>query len=249
MKPMKVIFIFLAAIAMSCSKNDETTPDQTLEDAARNFAENTVQIQEPAGLKNSTDTYAQLASSWIQTANSLSNYAALFYIPNSAQKTNTPIVASNGRVAKTNEEYLIYQWEDQSSSNGIAYQIHAEADKYVYEYFIKTAGHDGWIRYMYAEAQKNHEKALLTIFNLDDGSELLNYDWQVVDNMFTMNFSSAASSSLITLDINTATGTGTVVTFYNNVKTYDMTWDSLGNGSWIYYGTDGSALLSGEWTA
>ena len=248
MKPIKAIFIFLAIITMSCSKKDnEPQPDQSLEDAARNFSQNTVQIQEPEGLKNSSDTYAQLANSYIQTANSLSNYSALFQIPSGATKTSTPIVASGGRVAKTNTEYLIYQWESQGT--GVAYQIHADGNKYIYEYFIKTTAQDGWQKYLYAETQKDQIKALFTICNYLDGTILLNYDWQVVGTQFTMNVSSPSVSSLTVLNMDTDTGAGTVSTFSDNVKIYDMTWDNLGNGSWVYYNSDGSTLLSGDWTA
>ncbi len=241
----------LAMLAVfSCSDDDDAKPADSLENVRLSFADETEIIEVPTALKNSSNTYAQQAAGYIQQINSMGTYTANFLPPANAVKTNTPVTASNGRVARTNKEYLVYTWED--GGYGITYQISESGDNYVFEIFYKLGATADYLKFVHAEESKSGKSGSMKIFNIfaegDESTILVNYTWNTAADgtvSFVADFVDTAFKYEVIVK---SDGSGEVKYLIDGELAYHMIWNVSGDGTWKFY-ESGSIISEGSWTA
>ncbi len=165
MKHFKVFFLILfLALVISCSKKSDPAP--SLSSASISFGKAGQIVTAPSALVSSQDTHALEAYGDLTEVNSLINYTAAFTVPSGATKTTTPIVGVNvgGRVASTQQDYLVYIWSDPTYGS-VAYQISETTDRYTFELFYKATGTTVWVRYLDAEEKKDKSSGFMNIYD------------------------------------------------------------------------------------
>jgi len=245
-----LFLIVVTAIVAACSKDEDPAPaQQKLEDVQLSLASSTNEpVEVPAAMANSTDEHAMMVNGYATSINQITSYMAYFEPPKEAVKGSTQITASNGRVAATKTEYLVYTWTSQDIS--IAYQISQQNGKNVFEIFTKTSG-SKWLLYLYAEETTDGKQGQMKIYNslFGDGSLLVTYTWARNGDMLNFNAVSDLQGYHIEtkITINTKSKEGSAEYYLGTSKVYSMTWDTKGNGSWKEYGEDGSVIDNGAW--
>jgi hypothetical protein len=245
MKITKALLLSAAIIVSAC--NDDDDKKSSLETAKLSLSAGTTVVDAPQAMKNSEDPYAQRATGWVELANGMTQYFSYLEFPEGAAKSKTRITASNARVKDTGD-VLVYTWSDEQSGYSIGYQISEESDKYVWEIFIKENGSD-WLKYFHAEEKKDGSSGFMKVYNIygDNPSSIgFMYEWSRSGDELTFTFSDGTDDSVFTITVNEKTGAGSVVTTEGGEKTYEMTWDAQGNGTWTYY-EDGEVSESGTW--
>ena len=251
-KPYKLLLLIaFSVVAFSCSKDDDATPEKSLEDVTMSLSGSSSIVTPPTAMASSDNTYAMQASGYVSLANAMSGYLQYFKPPQGAVKSSTAITTANGRAAAAQTEYLVYTWTDsQGSGLSLAYQVSEQSGKYVFEIFIKFDQGDDWMRYVYAEEAKDGSEGLMRIFGAMYGSDdlMLNYSWKHTGDLFEFVMSSDADASAyeVSIKINTKTKAGSVEYVIDGALMYNMTWDAAGNGTWTYY-IDGEIYESGSW--
>jgi hypothetical protein len=244
MKITKALLLSAALIAAACNDDDDKS---SLETAKLSLSTNTTVIEAPAAMQSSENSYAQMANSWVQVANGMTQYLSYLELPEGAAKSTNRITASNARVKETGD-VLVYTWTDEQSGYSVAYQVSEESDRFVWEIFLKESGSD-WIKFFHAEEKKDRSEGFMKIYDAygDDPSVVIvMYEWSRSGDLLTLTLSTDTDKIIIT--VNEKTGAGSVVSIENGVKTYEMTWDAQGNGSWTYY-EGGQVSDSGTWEA
>jgi hypothetical protein len=247
MKITKALLLSAAIIASACSDDDDKK--SSLETAKLSLAASQKVIEAPAAMQNSENEYAQMANGWVQLANGMTQYFTYLEFPEGAAKSTTRITPSNARVKATGD-VLVYTWSDEQSGYSIAYQVSEESDKYVWEIFLKEGGSD-WLKYFHAEEKKDRSAGFMKIYNIygDDPSEVIfTYEWSRSGDELTFTFSDGSDQSKLIITVNEKTGAGSIVSIEDGIKTYEMTWDAQGNGTWAFY-EDGEVSESGTWEA
>jgi len=253
MKNPKLLLLTLVIFALSCSKDDDAKPN--LESASPSIAESTVVVTPPTAMTSSSDPYAQMASAWIQSVNGIGAYTTYFKAPEGAVKGTTKITASNGRSSGTTGEYLVYTWNDTQSGYSVAFQVSDESDHYTWEVFFKASTATEWLKYVHAEEKKDKSSGFMKVYDVwellgDDPSGILaSYTWERTGDIFTFEMNSDLFELHLNLTINTKTKAGSVTYYFGHVKTYEMTWDANGNGTWKSYDEQGNIDEQGSWTA
>jgi len=253
MKFNKILLLVfgLALFLVSCSKKSDPQPSASLSSASLSLG-STQAVTVPSGLSNSTDPHAQEAYSFAESVNAIASYTTAFAAPSGATKTTTPIVAVNvaGRVAATQQNYLVYIWTDPNSGSSVAYQVSETTDSYTFELFYKEAGTTVWIRYLDAEEKKDKSTGFLNVFDptiTKVSPAILSYNWVRATNTFSFIITDD-SGSKVTLHTNTQTKVGDVEAYASDILTEKLTWDAQGHGTWAAYDTDGITVLSsGVW--
>ncbi|MCD9018420.1 hypothetical protein [Parachryseolinea silvisoli] len=243
-----LLLVAFSAAAFSCSKDDDATPEKSLEDVAFSMSGSSSVVTPPSAMASSDDTYAIQATSYVNMANAMSGYLQYFKPPQGSVKSSTPITVANGRVAATQTEYLVYTWTDsQGSGMSIAYQVSEQSDKYVFEIFIKYSQDEDWTRYVYAEETKDGSEGLMHIYGVDD-VVFITYSWKHTGDNFDFVISSIEDETAfeINIHVNTKTKAGSVEYVMNDELLYKMEWDAAGNGTWAYY-VEGEVEESGSW--
>lgn len=252
---MKAIkFLSTAALALlvfACSE-DEPAKNE-LEDIRLSFSEREEIIQLPQGLINSTNPYAQAAYGYASSANLMSVYFSFFTFPDGAVKTTNKIVASNARTSATGE-YLVYTWSDPQVGS-IAYQLGDLGDRYSFEVFFKNAGSTQWLRYLYAEEQKDQRSGFMTIFDIDAENAslpIVEYNWTRANGSIVFRYdflteNEPTVSAVIT--VNETTNAGKVEYYIGTSLMSRIVWDAAGNGTWKEYDEEGNLIDEGSWVA
>ncbi|MBT1686908.1 hypothetical protein [Dawidia soli] len=246
-----LLLVAFSAAAFSCSKEDDATPEKSLEDVSMSLSGSSSVISTPSAMASSDDTYAGLASSYVAMANAMTGYSQYFKPPQGAAKSTTPITVANGRVAAAQTEYLVYTWTDpQGSGMSLAYQVSEESDKYVFEIFMKFSQEDDWMRFIYAEETKDGSEGLMHIYVAMNGDDavFVTYSWKRSGDNFDFVISGieGESSFEITINGNTKTKAGSAKYVLDDELMFTMEWDAAGNGEWAYY-VDGQVDESGSW--
>lgn len=252
MKPSKVLLLIGAILVFSCSKDDD--PEPSLESAEISFAGNTQVIVAPPALTTSSDPYAQMAAAWIESVNSVGEFTTFFEKPDGATKSTTRITASNGRTAATSEEFLVYTWTDQQSGTSIAFQVSAPSDHYTWEIFFKLTSGGEWLKYLHAEEKKDKSSGFMKVYDVfgfigENASTLIaSYEWSRSGDIFNFEMDSDLFELDIDMSVNTKTKAGSVVYYFEDVKTYEIQWNADGSGTWKYYDSQGNLVEQGAWT-
>lgn len=247
MKLTKVFLIGLALFAAACSNDDD--------DAKPNLGKKKLSLLEaepitaPSALANSESPQAQLAASLIASTNIMSAYAQLFDTPAGATKSSSKITASNGRVNDTGD-FETYVWEDDDSGQSVAYQVSEESKSYVFEIFMKFDNNSEWIKLMDVEERKDQSAGSLTVYNFesDDASTiLLEYSWTRGNNIVELTMKTYDEEvETLHLVYNEKTQAGSI-TFEGIDDSFEMEWDSDGNGTYTYFDENGEISEEGEW--
>ena len=245
MKRLQYLLMLLAVVAFSCSKDEVEPSADDLDEVELSLSADQKLIEVPEALLQSQNEYSQMAAMWIGMANSISSYVTIFgNIPAEAEKTSTPIMPSNGRVAATAKNYLVYQWE--GSGIGVAYQIHAEGSKYIFELFYKLQESNEYQRYLYAEETKDKKSGKMLVYDIwDTGDLAITYKWATNGDIFTFEFEGLESEGLISLEVNKSTEAGSLSFFDEGELTYLITWNGDGSGTWADY--SGDEEITGSW--
>jgi len=247
-----VLFSALFAMAFSCSEDDDATaPDKGLEQASLSFAGDTkAAITPPAGMASSQDEHATMANGYIASVNAMTDVLSFFTPPSGAVKSSAKITASNGRVAATDTDYLVYTWAG-ANGGSVAYQISSESDKWVFEVFYKTKDASEWTAYVYAEEKKDKSEGLMKIYSpIADGDLLSTYTWTRANDVLTLVFSESITGQniAITIAVNEKTAAGSVEYTTNGVVFAKIEWNAKGDGSWVEYEEDGITVVDqGTW--
>jgi hypothetical protein len=250
MKITKLLLLIAVFFAFSCSKDEEPGLDKK----AISLMEGNQIIAAPPALLASDDPQAQLAASWIVSANAMSSYLYYFNIPAGTQQSGSKITAPNGRM-KDAGDYVTYIWEDENSGNSVAYQVSEESDRYVFEIFLKLEGEFDFLKYFHAEERKDRSQGSMKIYDIfgiygDDASVVwLNYEWSRVGSLFNLTMTEYSESFVVDITIDQNTKAGSVVYYLEEQKEYELIWDGSGNGNWAYFDAEGGVTDSGTWTA
>lgn len=253
MKSSKILLLVFGIVLLlaSCSKKSDPQPATTLSSASLSLASGQA-VTVPTALINSTDSHAQEAYSFAQSVNAISSYTAAFTIPSGATKTSTPIVAVNvsGRIASTQQSYLVYIWTDPSSGSSVAYQVSETTDSYTFELFYKESGTSVWVRYLNAEEKKDKSSGFMNVYDptvTKISPAILSYNWTRATNVFNFIITDDYGTK-VTLHVNTQTKAGDVEAYSSYILTEKLTWDAQGHGTWAEYDADGITVLSsGTW--
>ncbi|HYF66504.1 MAG TPA: hypothetical protein VD884_00145 [Ohtaekwangia sp.] len=247
MKLTKVFLIGLAIFAAACSSDDD--------DAKPNLGKKKLSLLEaepitpPSALANSENPHAQAIVQLIAETNIMSMYAPLFETPAGATKSSSKITASNGRVNDTGD-FETYIWEDEDSGQSVAYQVSEESKSYVFEIFMKFDNDSEWIKLMDVEERKDQSAGSLVVYNFesDDAStKLLEYSWARGNNVFELTMKTYEEEiETVHLVYNEKTQAGSVA-YEGSDESYEMEWDSNGNGTYTYYDENGDISEEGEW--
>ncbi len=239
-----LLVVALVFIGFSCSKDDE--PNSALEDASLSFGSRTEIVALPTALKNSTDPNALTAVAWVAMANSMSGFSALFVPQSGAVKTTSPIVAANGRVSATQQDYIVYTWSD-ASFGAVAYQISDQGDKYVFEYFYKFPQTTDWLCYLYAEERKDRSEGLMKVYDVFDNASdvVFQFNWSRVGSLFQFIFTNSQEDFLIKLEVNEQTNAGSLEYTIDGNLQQRITWLSNGTGTWTHFNDAGEVVDTG----
>ena len=246
MKRLQYLLMLLAVVAFSCSKDEDAEPSaEDLDEVQLSLSTDEQLIEVPEALLQTQNEYTQMAAMWISMANNISSYVSIFQnIPEGAEKSSTPITPSNGRVAAAAKSYLVYHWE--GDGMGIAYQIHAEGSKYIFELFYKFQGSNEYQRYLYAEEAKDKKSGKIEAYDIwDTGGLALRYKWATNGDILTFDLESFNSEGLISLEVNQSTQAGTLSFFSDGALSYLITWNGDGSGTWTDY--SGDEEMTGSW--
>lgn len=248
---MKHLFKFfcllaLTSLLMSCGgDDDDVSPTDDLAQAKLSFTDDTTPIEVPAAMTQSTDEVAAEASGFVNLANAISQYITVFQPPAGATKSSTPVTASNGRIAQTQEEYLVYTWTGSWAGQEltIAYQISQTAENYVFEVFFKYKDDTEFLKFIHAEESKTVRKGFMDIYSLDTSSTVVfSYKWETTTDG-TFFFDVETDGFVINLIVN-PDKSGSLKYYLGGELYYDIMWTAEGSGTWTRYS---DPVESGSW--
>ena len=243
----KILFSFLVTLLVfGCSKDNESG-QQSLENASLAFANEVSSIDVPSAMKTVQDPNAQFVSDLVDEFGDLGGFFASLEAQPGAEKSSERIIPVNGRSAQTNNDVLVYTWEDNGVT--VAYQISETSDKYIFEVMFKLADDEDWLRYIYAEEKKSVKEGYMEVYGVffDDESVWLRYEWSVIGDIININANYFDELILLELTLNKSTGAGSLRYYSEDILWYEAIWDGLGNGEWTYYDETGSVDESGTW--
>lgn len=233
--------LLLAGVFASCSSDDDAKP--SVENAKFSFSGTAKAVEAPSALATKDDPYAQQTVGYIEMVNSMATFISAFEPPSGATKTSTEISAPNGRVNGTASSVVVWTWSDPNYGT-IAYQIKDLSDKYTFEVFFKPNDTNEWLRYLYAEEQKDKSSGMMEMYS--DSEVYLRWDWARSGDNFTFTYSSPVFDFEFVMVVNTKTKAGSVNYFIGGAKVYEIVWTSQGAGSWKYY-ENGVVVEEGTW--
>ncbi|MTI20586.1 hypothetical protein E1176_06100 [Fulvivirga sp. RKSG066] len=258
MKIVNKLFLLalVAVLATACSKDDEPSPDQQLEQAALAFDQENPPIEIPSSIASSNSEEAKAINSFMEQVNTLTNHSYYFEVPEGAEKSTKPI-NTNGRTSATKENVIVYTWtssDGQGNSITVAYQISEDDLFYYFEYFMNY-NDDGFISVVKgAESKSDLMEGYLEIFSNanNDGSSALRYQWkESADGSFTFDY--FIFDSKLSLVVN-ADGSGTLQSFSGDdnggyVIEVEYTWNAEGTAGTFTLYDQGEVSTTGDWTS
>jgi hypothetical protein len=243
-----LMFSLMFILALSACKKEEDPPEEF---HSLSFEQEEVLDRIPSGLKSSNDIYAQSCYHMVETVVDMSEFIDNMDVPEDATRDRSQ-----------SDEYT-WKW-DWHSSSGIAtlYWNYEERESRRY-WSLDVQFNDGQ-RYNYIDAWESLDglhgevayNVLWYTYGEDGGntdSQFLRYTWdQDASGTFTFNWkmddaAGGSSSPMHYMMVINADGSGLIKHFsYDELET-EMSWDALGNGSWVFYAF-GEAYADGSWT-
>jgi len=249
MKQIKNILLLIVAAAMiaACAHDDDPTPAQGLEGLSLSLVSGTTGdlVQAPAAIVNSSDEHAMMVNGYVSAVNRVCTYMSYLHPPAEAEKSNKQIKVANSRVAST-AEYLVYSWTLQDMT--IAYQVSQQDGKNVFEVFTKAAKKQ-WVPFLYAEETADGKQGRMNIYGADSDALAFAYSWARNGDLLNLTAMSAREGANleIAITIHTKSREGSAECYLDAVKTYSLTWDPRGNGTWTKYKENGAVAGGGAW--
>ncbi len=251
MKRLKFpVFLLAMLFSVAACTEDEVTPDggaNSDDDIKTRLSlfERELLVGTPAAMESSEDLYAVMAVGYVNSINTFNEFDAFFYPPEGAKKTNSPIRASNARIAAS---YTVYEWSYQGES--VAYQFSEQSGKNVFEIFIKEQGQKDYLRFYYAEEAADGKTGTFKVFDIegeDPSVAALIWTWEILENdSFKFIFSSTEGEFRYEV-ISNKDKSGNIKQYYGNELGTEIFWDAAGNGNWKSY-QEGEEPEEGEWT-
>ena len=239
----KVIIFFtllFLIILSSCSKTDEDNPvaPKKNEPAKLELKEITV----PPHLTQVQDEHAQMAASYIQMANSLTNYAAFFTPPNGAK-----------HISKANGIQDEWTWTEENLTITLVY---SEGESSNYWKVILTGFYEGFTAtnwtFMEAEQSKDGNTGHLTIYEPVTTNVAVNFEWS--NNAGgNESFIYTDFKSSMKMQIDVGKNNSGVLQLFQGVEgqfvlEYKINWTATGSGEWWEYDKTENIISHGTWT-
>ena len=248
-------FIGLAVAGLlfvGCSKEQAAEPE-TYE--MLSFDAEEVLDMLPQGLTESTDTYAQTCVAYVTTAVDMSGFISFMEVPSDAQRSAKK---SSGDTWQWSWGYggesftMFWSFDEDDSKNKWSLDISYNGGP-AYDYIDAWEYKDGsggevlynfnWATmydYGQEEAAESETEVLYWKYNWSKngaGDYAINWFWESDSDDYEH-----VAGHTITIK---ADGSGTLDSFQEDTKLFQMIWDALGNGSWIM----GDGQDSGSWEA
>jgi hypothetical protein len=231
-KNVKFLTFLLAAVAIvfvsSCSKDDDNSSGGT-EFKKPSGAATVSKIKIPTALQNSTNPYAMMASSYIQSAVSMTSAFSSFEVPSGASHSTAKSTASED----------VWYWTDGSSKFWMTYW--EDGSKYYWKCELSLAGAAKYT-VLTAEEKKDGTGGEVKYYAAAN-TIALTYTWTYVNNVLTVNMDVEGFSLDIVIN---ADGSGTV-DYVAGEDNFHMVWDAAGSGS--ITGTSSGESYEYSWTA
>ena len=246
-KHNSLLFLLAGSVLFFSSCNKDGTGDQEFETIS--FDKQEILDNIPAGLKNSTDTYAQQCYSDIESALDMSNFMDDMTPPEDAVRSSKKAAGDT------------WQWTVSDGTNSLTFYWSYEEDSQTKYWTMEIQIDEGEVfPYITAKESKDGKQGeVLYNFNWvvayeGYGPEAADLYWKYhwnVDNTgnYTFNWDYDSNDPSYDFFLNyevvvNADGSGTIDYYSMDAKYYHMEWDSQGNGSWTYYIIN----MSGTWS-
>jgi hypothetical protein len=229
---LPLLLIVLIAFVSTCKKDEE---EEAPEYVNPSFAGQTELITAPEALATSGNYYASIAYTYVTVVNA---YASLF--GNLVLPANATQVKSTG---KSTQGGVTYTWSDGIHSVWVTYT--ETSSKYTWEYDYDEG--EGRYHLIYAEEQKDGSGGLMKFNDVYYEQEWdIIIEWTVNnDGSILWTWTDIYDNEVLEVLCNTD-HSGYIKYYENDVLMLHITWDALGNGTWIDYSDD--PPLSGSWS-
>ncbi len=241
-----LIFVVILAFSSGCSK-DKSKPADNYK--LPGFADSTINLNVPEGLKNSPDVHAKYVVSEIQAVTDMSGFLGNFVPPDNAVNNNGVYQWSIPYDGNTITFY--WQYKDETVKNTWTEQVQFNDDSTRYDFvsaWESKTSETGEVVYNFnwtcADPNNND--------NQNNCQDLYyTYSWNTAANgTFTFKKDWQSSQSAIDLYnyefVSNADGSGSLKEYNQGNLYMDIEWDSQGNGTWTQYSGDTSQ--SGSWS-
>ncbi|NTW49399.1 MAG: hypothetical protein HGB19_06680 [Chlorobiales bacterium] len=249
-KLLSLTAIFLCfTLLFGCSDNDDSSSGGGNNNQLPSVGVQTITV--PSAMKNSSNSYAQMAVGYINLANGFSAYTAGLTPPGNA---TVKTVSSTGlgmlEVATTTKTYT---W----TYSGLTYKLIFEETATNYSW---TVIYDGTLGSGQGSITFNNQ-TILTATQLKDGSggnlvvyydtahpttATLEYVWTKIAGVYTGTITIGVAKYEVVVNTN---GSGHI-TFWSDTALHYVfyaTWTAAGSGTWTTYQTNGTSTGSGTW--
>ncbi len=229
---IKIIYFLLAGLIMifsGCSKTEET--EVTPEIKTPSIAKDSVLVNVPEGLKNSTNPMAQYVVQFFNGLNSISKYAGLMHPPQGAATFNSGVP---GAVA--------YTWNDGAYTYWFVY--HEEGGKCIWK--VDADFGQGKTHYIEGEETCNGDNGKMDVWLPEGGSSHAEWQHDANGNLtFTVQTTQNNENFILTGVVN-ADGSGHATVKTNGQLVMELTWNADGSGTYTVYVTN--PPFQGSWT-
>jgi hypothetical protein len=245
------ILLALGLVFSACSREDDPTPEEFREIS---FDGDVVLDKVPDGLKNSTDTYAQMCYGYIQSAVDMSSFIETMEVPDDARKSN----------AKSSGDTWSWSFSDGARSWTFYWTYEESGGK---RYWSMDVQFDGGATYDYIDAWESMDGTEgEVVYNFmwayvytgeeysEEDFQYWRYAWELAnDGTYTLTYIIDSDDPEYDVLYNYVVtvnddGSGEVALYFYDELWYLMTWAVDGSGTWAWYLEDGSEF-SGAWPA
>lgn len=227
MKNRYFLTLLLFVLVFGACKKDA---EEKIEATRMKLVDKLEKLDVPEAMKNSSNSNAQQAVSYVDMVKGVADYFSWFEVPEGAVRS------------KSTDE--VYFW----TYNGVTVWETLSETSTSYKWTIEIDTGSGKIKAYESEEKKDGSYGVLKVFNESGSSAIYTYEW---------TFDSAGNGSIIwkdatesfvydvTVNVNKS---GEAKWTSNGDLFYHFSWNSDGSGSYYYYGDNGEVLLSESWT-
>ena len=245
----KALVLFSMTLLVSCKIENE--PAINLSQDKPSIVEiNSPQFTAPPAEVTPDNPYSRLASDMISEISMIYNYLSYFKVPSRAKGgSENRIVAANG-VTPAVRAFYNYSWSDDQIPFNIGYQISLTSNgTHLFEIFLRKAGF-AWKKYIHIEEKLNSSDGYMYLydaFGSDPTLVLREYAWSRTGHKLIFSLTDYKKALHFHVSRETMTGATNISKYDVEKIQYTITWDDLGNGSWIHYNEDGVIDEEGNW--
>ncbi|GEM_PF-2172285 len=198
-------------------------------------------IEIPAGLQSaaSSNSYAQLALSYLQLVNSFSSYSAYFNPP-SKSLIPTKMAAAEDTVT----------WNYEGTS--VTYASWSDEEAFYFEIYITNEVYENCRFILYMEAIDG-SGGTYQLFSDCGETPVYTWNWGIIsgegDDIIQVQLLSDSYATQLQVY---SDGSGSMSVHYGDLETqteYIFSWETDGSGSYTYFDDDGDVISAGTWEA